>query len=74
VNNITFYLPAPVIIEANQTVIGNGEYALVPIKVVNLGVEYVYNVNLITLTQGLEVITSVNNTIPFVKPNSSVTF
>jgi len=74
VNNIYVLPPAPVIIEANQTVIGNGEYALVPIKVVNLGVEYVYNVNLITLTQGLEVITSVNNTIPFVKPNSSVTF
>ncbi|QGA69311.1 COG1361 S-layer family protein [Sulfolobus sp. E11-6] len=74
VNSIYVLPPAPVIIEANQTVIGDGEYALVPIRVVNLGVEYVYNVNLIPITQGLEIITSVNNTIPFIKPNSSVTF
>ncbi|MEM3269509.1 MAG: hypothetical protein QXZ61_03590 [Saccharolobus sp.] len=73
-NSIYILPPSPVIIQLNKTIISEGSYNIIPIKVVNLGPEYVYNINLIVLAQGLEIITAVNNTIPYLKPNSSDTF
>ncbi|WWQ61734.1 hypothetical protein V6M85_01090 [Sulfolobus tengchongensis] len=73
-NSIYILPPAPVIIEANNTEINEGSYNVIPIRVVNLGPEYVYNVNLIAIAQGLEIIASVNSTIPFIKPNTSVVY
>ncbi|TRN02143.1 hypothetical protein DJ530_04780 [Sulfolobus sp. E1] len=72
-NNIYVLPPSPVIVELNKTIVSQGGYDVLPLKVINLGAEYVYNLNVVLLTQGLEMIASFNNTIPFLKPNSSIT-
>jgi len=72
----TIYIlpPSPVIIDLNKTIIPQGSYTILPVKIINLGSEYIYNLNIFISTEGLEIITSVNNTIPYLKPNSSITF